>query len=171
MKIVAIIPAAGRGERFGMPKVDANYKGITFAQRIISTLQEAGWTDYVLVRDIRTRDMQESIRLGMEKYLSEHERPDGWLIWPVDHPIVKASTITILASVYSEKRTFVIVPRFQGSNGHPIIVPGALTIPKEQNPRGLKGVIIESIYPILQVYVDDVGVLFNFNTPKDFTRV
>jgi CTP:molybdopterin cytidylyltransferase MocA len=171
MKIVTIIPAAGRGQRYGMPKVDASYNGITFAQRIISSLNEAGMTDYVLVRDLRTHDMLDSIKWGMDKYLAEHERPDGWLVWPVDHPVVKATTVSILAKVFETKLNSVIIPRFHGSNGHPIIVPGSLVIPDKRQPLGLKGVIIESGFPAHYVNVDDVGVLFNFNTTDDVVYV
>ncbi len=167
MKLAAIIPAAGKGRRFGMPKVDAEYNGITFAQRIISTLQEAGFADYVLVRDVETPDMLASVRWGMQKALSENERPDGWLVWPVDHPTVRVTTIIALAGIFAKNSNSVIIPRHQGRSGHPVLLPGAFSIPDKPNPLGLKGVIMESHFPLVFADVDDVGILFNFNTPED----
>jgi CTP:molybdopterin cytidylyltransferase MocA len=171
MKVAAIIPAAGQGERFGMPKVDAQYNGISFAQRIINTLQEAGLAEYVLVRDVKTDDMLGSIKWGMEQYLASNARPDGWLIWPVDHPVVTATTITILTTIFADKQNSVIIPRCQGSNGHPILVPGSLVIPDKPQPLGLKGVILESGFSMRYVNVNDVGVLFNINTTDDVVYV
>jgi len=171
MKIIAVIPAAGKGSRFGMPKVDASYNGIAFSQMIINTLQEAGIDDYVLVRDIETPDMLATIRVGMQKALSGQDRPDGWLIWPVDHPTVKASTIRILVKVFEEKANSVIIPRNQDKNGHPIIIPGVMVIPDKTEPMGLKGIIMQSGFPVQHLNVDDVGILFNFNTPEDVQYV
>jgi CTP:molybdopterin cytidylyltransferase MocA len=167
MKLTAIIPAAGKGSRFGMPKVDALYNGIAFSQMIINTLSEAGIENYVLVRDVETPDMLASVRWGMQKALSEQEYPDGWIVWPVDHPTVKATTILTLKEIFTHKSNSVIVPRHQGRGGHPVMLPGAFSIPDKPNPLGLKGVIMESHFPLVFADVDDVGILFNFNTPED----
>lgn len=171
MKIIAIIPAAGKGTRFGMPKVDASYNGISFAEMIKSTLTEAGIGDIYLIRDVETPDMLATIKIGMHRVLREQERPDGWLIWPVDHPTVKASTIRMLVNVFTGKANSVIIPRHQNRNGHPILVPGALVIPDKPEPLGLKGVIIKSGFPLHYIDVDDVGILFNLNTPEDVVYV
>ncbi len=167
MQIITLIPAAGKGSRFGMPKVDASYNGISFAQRIIDTLEEAGLTDYYLLRDLDTPDMQTTLRHGMRLAITEGRIPDGWLIWPVDHPTVKAATVMTLASIFERKSNSVIIPRNGGRNGHPILIPGALLIPAQPDPLGLKGIIHSSGFPILYADVDDVGILFNFNTPED----
>jgi len=171
MKIIAVIPAAGKGTRFGMPKVDASYNGIAFSEMIINTLKEAGLDDFVLVRDIETPDMLATIKAGMQKAVSEQGNPDGWLIWPVDHPTVKASTIQILVSIFTKKSNSVIIPRNQGKNGHPIIIPSALVIPDKAEPLGLKGIIMQSGFPVFYPDLDDVGILFNFNTPEDVVYV
>ncbi|MFO7660375.1 MAG: NTP transferase domain-containing protein [Candidatus Cloacimonadaceae bacterium] len=171
MKIIAIIPAAGKGTRFGMPKVDASYNGISFAEMIKNTLTEAGISAIYLIRDVETPDMLATIKTGMQRALREQERPDGWLIWPVDHPTVKAGTIQMLVSVFAAKANSVIIPRHQNQNGHPILIPGALVIPDQTEPLGLKGVILKSGFPQHYIDVDDVGILFNFNTPEDVIYV
>ena len=171
MNIIAIIPAAGKGARFGTPKVDAMYNSVTFSQKILQTLEEIGIAKHLIIRDIDTPDMLASLRWGMQKILSEQENPDGWLIWPVDHPTVKPDTIRILASVFETNSNSVIIPRYQSKNGHPIIVPGFLCIPDKPEPLGLKGIIMQSGFPVKYVNVDDVGILFNFNTPEDVTYV
>jgi molybdenum cofactor cytidylyltransferase len=169
--IIAIIPAAGKGSRFGMPKVDATYNGITFSNMIISTLEEAGIAKHILVRDVETSDMLATIRIGMQRAQKEYGSPDGWLIWPVDHPTVRQATIEMLVSSFAENRNSIIIPRNQDKNGHPIIIPGSMVIPDRSNPLGLKGIIMDSGFPVLHLNVDDVGILFNFNTPEDVVYV
>jgi len=171
VKIVALIPASGKGTRFGMPKVDASYNGISFAEMIRNTLTEARISDIYLIRDIETPDMLATLKTGMQRALHEQERPDGWLIWPVDHPTVRSSTIRMLVNVFTDKANSVIIPRHQNQNGHPILVPGALVIPEQPDPLGLKGVILKSGFPVFHIDVDDVGILFNFNTPEDVVYV
>jgi len=171
MDLIAIIPAAGKGNRFGMPKVDASYNGITFAERIIMTLTTAKLDKYILVRDVETPDMLGSIRLGMQKALSEYGRPDGWVIWPVDHPAVKAETVTTLSTAFAERRNSIIIPRCNGKSGHPIILPGCFVIHEESNPLGLKGLIIHSDHPVHYVETQDGSILRNFNTPEDMVYV
>jgi CTP:molybdopterin cytidylyltransferase MocA len=171
MHIIALIPAAGKGSRFGMPKVDALYNSISFSRKVLLTLQKAGIKDSILIRDIDTPDMLSSIRWGMKKALSEIGTPDGWLIWPVDHPTVSAETILTLTSEFEQKNNAIIIPCHNSRNGHPIILPGFFTIPEENNPIGLKGVILLSHIPIEYVEVDDPGILHNINTPEDVLNV
>jgi CTP:molybdopterin cytidylyltransferase MocA len=171
MDIIAIIPAAGKGSRYGMPKVDANYNGISFAERITYVLALAGIEKIALVRDVETPDMLASIRYGMEQALAEYGRPDGWLIFPVDHPSVTEETVKTLAAEFSRRRNSIIIPRHNGKSGHPVILPGSFVIKEEANPLGLKGLIINSAYPVHYVEVEDEGILRNFNTPEDVIYV
>lgn len=171
MDIIAIIPAAGKGTRFGMPKVDANFNGLTFAERILFVLALAGIEKFALVRDVETPDMLASIRYGMQQALKEYARPDGWLIFPVDHPMVREDTIKLLQEEFSTRLNSIVIPRCRGKSGHPVILPGCFTIEEEANPLGLKGLIINSAFPVHYVEVEDEGILRNFNTPEDVIYV
>lgn len=171
MQIIALIPAAGKGERFGMPKVDAMFNGISFSEKIIAALQEAGITQYMVIRDVDTPDMLASLKVGMDSFHSQNVHPDGWLIWPVDHPMVNPETISILIKEFSSKTNSIIVPRCNNRNGHPIIIPGFMTIPDQPDPNGLKGVLMKSHCIIEHVDIDDEGILKNINTPEDVTYV
>ena len=171
MQIITLIPASGKGSRFGSPKVDALYNGVSFLQMILNTLRDAGLLNCYVLRDLETPDMLATVRYGMQRALRDASLPDGWLIWPVDHPLVKPATVLALLKDFAEKRNSVLIPRHQGRNGHPIILPGSFTIPQTDNPDGLKGVISQAHYPIGYVEVDDAGILVNINTPEDILYV
>ncbi len=171
MQIVALIPAAGKGSRFGMPKVDAMYNGITFSQAILNTLQELGHIDSLVIRDVETPDMFASLKLGMKTFQSQNIHPDGWLIWPVDHPTVKPDTVRFMLKIFSARNNSIIIPRHDSKNGHPIIIPASLAIPDIAPANGLKEIIMLSHLPVHFVEVDDPGILVNINTPEDVKYV
>jgi len=171
MQIVALIPAAGKGSRFGMPKVDASYNGISFAEKILSTLQESGIKQSLVIRDIETSDMLASIKFGMNSFHSQDVHPDGWLIWPVDHPAVKSGTIRFMVKVFSTHSNSIIIPRHNNKGGHPIIIPAAMAIPEDAPPNGLKDIIHQSLFPVHFIEVIDPGILININTPEDVQYV
>lgn len=171
MHITALIPAAGKGSRFGTPKVDALYNGISFARKILLTLQDAGIEDCHVVKDVETPDMLSSIILGMKQSVKMNGSPDCWLIWPVDHPTVCVDTIQSLVKEFEQKNNCIIIPRHNNRSGHPIIIPGFFAIPDYTNPLGLKGALMLSHIPINYLEVSDPGVLLNINTPEDIKNV
>ena len=171
MQIVALIPAAGKGSRYGMPKVDALYNGLSFSQCIVNTLQEAGINDKIVIRDIDTPDMLASLKAGIRTYLFNNALPDGWLIWPVDHPAVKIHTVQLMLKVFALRDNSIIIPRYSGKSGHPIIIPSTLVIPDQPLPNGLKDVIQLSHFPVHFVEVEDPGILVNINKPEDVKYV
>lgn len=171
MQIVALIPAAGKGNRFGMPKVDANYNGISFSEKILATLRESGIKEHLVIRDVETPDMFATIKYGMKSILSKGIHPDGWLIWPVDHPAVQIGTIRFMIKVFSIHSNSIIIPRHNARNGHPIIIPASLAFPEDAPPNGLKDIILQSLLPVHFIEVEDPGILININTPEDVIYV
>ncbi len=163
-KIVAIIPAAGKGKRYGMPKINAVIDGKTFLEHIMDTLTQAGITKIIVVRDIETNDMLDSIRTAINE---SSENPSGWLIFPVDHPLIRVETIKQIIAAFRKAPDRVIVPQYNSKNGHPIIFPSALKIPEGIIDGGLKSVINESGFSKLAVSVDDKEVLNNKNYRED----
>jgi len=167
MEICALIPAAGKGSRFGQPKVDALYNGFTFSEMIIKTLKEAGIKTYYIIRDIETPDMSATLYNGWQQVCREGRHPDGWLIWPVDHPLVKKETIVLMVDAFADNSNSVIIPCYNNRNGHPVLLPGSFVFAKKADAAGLKGAILKSDFPRLYIEVDDAGILANLNTPEE----
>jgi CTP:molybdopterin cytidylyltransferase MocA len=162
-KIIAIILAAGKGSRFGMPKVDAVFGGITFLERIRNTLTTAGISEIFVARDLPTSDMLESLQ-----YAAQHtSAAAGYLIFPVDHPFVNAATIVEMVSTFNLHPNAVIRPLYEARTGHPIIIPACLDLWMPNVTGGLAQIIRQSGVEVLNMPTPDQGVLRNINTAAD----
>ena len=141
MASVAIVPAAGRGERFGGMKLAAMLRGEPLLGHTLRCLLDGGVDEIVLVTggteltgvslasDPRVRrvsnpdparGMFSSIQAGVAEASG-----DPILILPGDMPFVSAETVALVLD--AARRTGRIVsPRFAGRHGHPVAVPDRL---------------------------------------------
>ncbi len=166
-QIYAIIPAAGKGKRFGQPKVTATYGEKTFIKHILDTLSGTAIAGVKVVRDVETPDMFASVRQGIKCALADGWLALGWLIWPVDHPLVKRETISSLLSSFWEKPESIVNPVYEGQRGHPIIIPAILEFPDNLQSEGLRTILAQTDLSKLDIEVSDPAVIRNINYPKD----
>jgi CTP:molybdopterin cytidylyltransferase MocA len=147
--VSALVPAAGKGERFGGPKLLADVAGVPMLERTIRCLLEGG-VDLVIVtldggatigdainlraavhsfRDPRVamvsnrapdRGMFSSIQIAAQKATG-----DPILVLPGDMPFVRSDTVAALIAAYRESSS-IILPTHGGKHGHPIVLPGSL---------------------------------------------
>ncbi|MDP2172146.1 MAG: NTP transferase domain-containing protein [Candidatus Cloacimonadaceae bacterium] len=163
-QIIAIIPASGKGRRFGMPKAEAVLAGKSFADIIKELLHSAGIAQVHCPKNLETGSMLETLRHAISEL--KDQQALGYLIHPVDHPFVKASTIKLLIETFKSLPDSTIRPSFQGKSGHPVIVPSWLNIDADDNDKGLAGLIRSQVCTVIDIPVDDEGVLRNINSPE-----
>lgn len=137
--------------------------GETFLEHILNTCREAGLERLCPVLNRDTPDMLSSLRLGFR------ENPDcsHYLIFPVDFPYVRASTVQALAKASATHPTAIIRPSHQGRTGHPIIIPASQDWHMDLPRAGLAALIHHSGLDILDLELDDPGILRNINHPGD----
>ncbi len=164
-KVHAIILAAGKGIRFGMPKVDAFYRGNSFLDCILNTLENAGIRDVFVARDLDTPDMLSSLRHAINELNASC--PDAYLVFPVDHPAVQTATVQSLLDAFIRTPDAIIRPVYQGKAGHPIIIPKALNVFQEGIEGGLAQIIKTSHLPVVDITTNDMAILRNINLPED----
>jgi len=186
MKLAAIIPAAGLSRRMGTEKVLLPAGETSVLERVLSTLASAGVAERVVVlrpdlpgaaeaaRRAGARlvvnprpeeEMLVSIRLGIAGLPKD---ADAFYVWPADHPAVLASTLARLAR--SAARDKVVLPVHRTRRGHPALVGADLieaigAIPAGEGLRRLWRARPEVL---LEVSVDDPGVLVDLDTPEDY---
>jgi molybdenum cofactor cytidylyltransferase len=172
-----VVLGGGEGRRFGGPKAWATLPdGRTFLEACVATLAGArpvlatlppgsddpGITGLEVLPLPRSGlDMFASLQLGLGKLLAD----PAWLrvaVLPVDHPLVRPSTVAALAA--AEGRA--VIPSFRGKHGHPVVIDRevALGIVSGELPGPtLREVLAAAGASALPV--DDPGVTANCNTP------
>ena len=188
MKLGAVVLAAGLSRRMGREKVLLRFGDQTVLEHVLSTLVAAGVAEIVAVvrsdlpqaaeiaRRIGTRvvvntnpqeEMLLSIRMGIAELSPD---VDAFFIWPADHPAVAGETLTELMRAAGRPR--VVLPVHAGRRGHPALVGADLVadivaIPPGEGLRHLWRVRPEVL---VEVPVDDSGVLIDLNTPDDYEK-
>jgi molybdenum cofactor cytidylyltransferase len=111
-----------------------------------------------------------SLRAGIRN-LSDQSA--GVLFTPVDHPLVREKTYGILIDAWMEDRSRIVIPRFRERKGHPAIFPKRVfeRVLEGELPNGARDVIYEEWDSVSFIPVDDPGVVWDIDTPDDYTRL
>ena len=163
--IVAIVPASGKGRRFGQPKNKALHSGKTFTEMIRTALEEAGIKRVAIASGLETPDMLSTLRQAVREL--KDSQATGYLIWPVDHPFVSAMTARALCEAFLAQPDAVIRPSYHGRSGHPVLIPAWLNLEQNDAGQGLAGLIRSQVCTVIDIPVDDASVLRNVNTLFD----
>lgn len=185
MRTGAVIVAAGMSSRMGEFKPMLNIGSISIAQRVISTLQQAGVNRIVVVtgyqavtlerhlanqgvvflrnENYRTTQMFDSAKIGLE-YLKD--KCDKILFTPVDIPLFTALTVTELLRSGEQ----LACPECQGQTGHPVLLSADLVdaVISDSGEGGLQGAISRLGVSMVHIPVDDPGILHDADTPAEY---
>jgi molybdenum cofactor cytidylyltransferase len=90
----------------------------------------------------------------------------GVLVWPVDVPFVKSTTVRALINAPGAK---LVLPTHQGKGGHPLRIPQQLfaEVMALDGDGGLKALIDARPNAVERLAVDDPAVLIDVDTPDD----
>lgn len=167
--ITAIILASGKGTRFGQPKAEAGFGGKSFLELVLQTLASGGISSVFTARNYDSPDMLSTLKLAMKDLqTAAKEAPTkAYLVFPVDFPFVQANTVAALLKAHLLQPEAIIRPCYRQHCGHPIVIPVALDLQMDDMQMGLKGIIRQSKLPILDIPVEDPGILRNINLTKD----
>ena len=185
MNTGAVIVAAGMSSRMGDFKPMLNIGSISIAQRVVATLQQAGVSRIVVVTGYRaetlerhlanrglvflrneryeTTKMFDSAKIGLAYLKDKCERI---LFTPVDIPLFTSATVTALLRT----DTAVACPACKGEAGHPILLSSGIVekLLTDSGEGGLQGAIRRLAVPVVQVPVEDPGILHDADTPAEY---
>jgi molybdenum cofactor cytidylyltransferase len=189
--IAAIILAAGRSSRMGTSKaLLAASPTETFVSRLLATLRDGGIANRFVVGrpddDLLRREVEghgaafvtnpdadaggqlSSLLAG----LAAADRADlrGLMSVPVDAPLVSPATVATLLAVFDATLAPVVRPRHAGRHGHPVIFSrGVFDELRRADPAaGAKAVLRAHQAAIVNVDVEDAGVLGDVDTPESY---
>jgi molybdenum cofactor cytidylyltransferase len=186
--IGCIVLAAGKSERMGRPKPLLPCRGSTFLGTVLDTLERtrvsavrvvlgygaAGVRSgcalpdgIVAVNPTPERGMLSSVRSGLA---SLPPGLDGFLLWPVDHPLVEPATVDLLIAAFEASGAPLAIPVHGGRRGHPALFAMRLAAELESAPdgEGARAVVRAHASDLVEVPVEDAGVLTGIDTPASY---
>jgi molybdenum cofactor cytidylyltransferase len=92
---------------------------------------------------------------------------DGIILCPVDHPLVSAVLVNELVEHFYANQKTIVLPRYMGKRGHPVIFsnalyPALLAAPAD---KGARAVVWSHASDVLEVPTDEEGAVLNLNDP------
>lgn len=173
----------------GRSKALLDAAGTPFLARVVDALEGGGCGEVIVV--VRAADSPEaklardagaqvvmnadpdegpitSIRAALS---SQSDPPEAIVVLPVDHPGVHRDTVRALLRASQERPDApVVVPRHGSRRGHPALFRSAV-FPELEDPAldgGARTVVRRDPGRVLEVPVDDPGVVGDIDTPEDY---
>jgi molybdenum cofactor cytidylyltransferase len=197
--VPAIVLAAGRSSRMGRPKalLTLGAAGPTFVERLTSTLTSGGAAEVLVVgrpedvalateverlaaagaavrlvvNDDADRGQLSSVICG----LNAADRPGvrAVLVMPVDAPLVRQETIAAALAVFHTRQPGLVRATYHGRHGHPVIFSRALFASlRHADPAvGARAVVREHTNDLVDLEVDDPGVMQDVDEPADYAQL
>lgn len=94
----------------------------------------------------------------------------AFFLHPVDHPYVRAETVTAMKQTWLKEKTSIVQPCFEGRGGHPVLIDMALAgeIRNASPDLGLRQVVRADPSRVTRLAVVDPGVLRGVNRPDQY---
>jgi len=188
--ISAIVLAAGTSSRMGSPKPLLTVGGRPLLEHVLETVRDAHVDDIVVVlghEAERVRDrvsfdgartvvnaeykegMSTSIRAGVR---AADPRSDGLLIVLGDQPFVASATIDALIARRNGSDAKILIPTYEGRRGNPVLLDRSLSedVQSITGDQGCRAIFGRHTQGILEVPVEDPGILVDLDTPEQIAR-
>jgi molybdenum cofactor cytidylyltransferase len=194
--ITGIILAGGASRRMGSPKALLDYRGETFAGRLIRVL--SGTCEPVIValghqaETIRPqltgvhpmgsvcfvvnpdpeRGQLSSLQVALEAVPADAE---GFLFIPVDCPAVEPATLAYLVEAFRGRQssTMLVIPSYRGRHGHPVcaarqLLPEFLAMPATGQAREI---VHRHAAQTQYLEVEDAGIVADIDDADAYRRL
>lgn len=190
--IVAVVLSAGESSRMGQPKALLPIGGETFIEHIVAALKQSGMERIVVVLGFNAEVLRRKIEhLAVEivvnpnfrqgqltslqaavRHLEKDSRCDGILVHLVDHPYVDSVLVRNMIRQFGVGEKLIVVPRYHGKRGHPVIFARALFAELLNAPPelGAKAVVRAHQEDTLEIDTDEVGITIDIDTPDEYRQ-
>ncbi len=194
--VAGIILAAGCGSRMGTTKQLLPFENTTILGRVIAIAKASMLDHIVLVLGFAAGRIRQSLDLtcpdmtGIHVIENPHwnkgqsfsvaaglkalpEDTGGALFLLGDQPLVMVRTINHLVSAFQTTDHWILVPRFQGKRGNPVLVAKPLFshLACPAGDAGARVLFREFAHRMQGIAVSDAGILKDVDTPEDYTKL
>lgn len=180
----------------GTPKALLEIDGRTFLESVIRSLSEGGCGEVVVVlgsqdeepsrrmaeiareqsawveiNPIRSSEQIDSLRVGLGAL---SDLAEAAIVAPVDVPRISSAVVaSLIAAFQASPSSVVVVPTLSGEHGHPTLFSRQVfpELLAPDLPEGARTVVHAHAAELLEVPVDEPGVLIDVDTPSDLHRL
>ncbi len=167
-----IVLAAGKGERFKasgatQDKLQSLLCGQTVREHVLAAVRASGLPCHVVERShtshLPNPGMADSIACGV----AATPHANGWLILPADLPLIQASTLLAVAKALQAHE--VVIPLYQGQQGHPVGFGSmcCASLLQLTGDFGARAVVAQ--HTVCRLDVDDEGCVLDVDTVDALT--
>ncbi len=193
--IAAVVLAAGASSRMGRPQALLPIDGVRFIEKIVSSFQSTKVGKILVVLGHNAEEMRQKIadlpvlivvnneyKKGQLSSLVAAIRDiqsrqssaelDGILVHLVDHPYVNPILVDVMIDRFYESKKLIVVPRYHGRRGHPVIFSRSLFSELQDTPldQGAKAVVHAHQKDTLEIDTEDEGVTIDIDTPEEYRQ-
>jgi len=186
----AIILAAGKSERMGMPKFALKFnRHRTFLEEIVGQFDSFGCKEIIVVMNKEGRKLIDEMEIKLPENVIIANNPypelgrfssiktglgflrntDSLFLHNVDNPFVNRNVLRRLFN--NDNNADYYVPVHENRGGHPILLTGKVVNEIRKCPNvdfSLKEYL--KAYRKTVVEVDDPGIFININSPEDYVK-
>jgi molybdenum cofactor cytidylyltransferase len=186
--IVAVVLSAGESSRMGRPKALLPIDGQTFIERIVAALKQTTVGKIIVILGHNARELEakishlpvqilintdykqgqlSSLQLAVRDLQADADC-DGMLVHLVDHPYLAPLLVEEMIRRFYETKKRIIVPKFRGRRGHPVIFSHALFGELLSAPmdEGAKAVVNAHRAETLEIDTQEEGIAVDIDTPE-----
>ena len=188
--IWSIILAAGESKRMGFPKMLLPINGISMLETVIVNIEKSNIDQTLVVlganreaifelitnSDVKhcyneryKEGMLSSVKCGFSNLPSDFE---AVLVFQGDQPLITHKVINIIIDRYRLNCKRIVIPVYKKRRGHPILIDSYYRheIDKLEVSEGLRSLAYKFPEDVLEVEIDDPGILRDFDTYEDYRR-
>lgn len=189
MLAVAIL-AAGQSQRMGQPKALIPFQGLSFVEHLITATRNAQIAVTRVVLGAGANEIRAKLPVDPACIVVNSDWPkgqlssihvairslpagtDGLLICPVDHPLISPHLVAQLVGAFNATRKAVVLPKYHGRRGHPVIFRAALYDELLAAPMavGARQVVWDHATEVAEVETEEEGVILNLNDPETLRK-
>lgn len=190
MMIWAMILAAGESKRMGKPKLLLPFGEKTMIETVIDRVIQSKVEKILVVLGSNWKKIEKKIgnlpleiainpdfKEGMLSSVQHgfHELPEdarAVLVFLGDQPSIPSEVIDSVIDAFRKTGKGIVLPVYKGERGHPVLIDMKYRHEVENlNPEvGLRELVYGQTDDILEVEVDDAGILRDINDIEDYTK-
>ena len=186
--IIAVVLSAGESSRMGRPKALLPIQGQKFIERIIRVIGQSrvgrtivvlghhadqlrGQIEHLPVEVVINPDYRSGQLSSLQaaiRHINDDDCCDGMLVHLVDHPFIDVALVDALIESFFETKKMIVVPRYKGKRGHPVIFSRQLFDELLNAPldQGAKAVVNAHRQETLEIEWPDEGITLDIDTPE-----